>query len=73
LDTGGGKKWEFATDGYVVSSPVIGEDGLVYIGSFDGKVYALERDARSAGSFLPANHHFNAGSGCRRHLVGRVR
>jgi len=38
----GSKRWEFVTGGKVWSSPAIGEDGMVYIGSFDGKIYALD-------------------------------
>jgi ABC-type sugar transport system substrate-binding protein len=38
----GAKKWEFATGGEVISSPAIGDDGTVYIGSRDKKVYALD-------------------------------
>jgi len=34
--------WEFVTDGPVLSSPAIGADGTVYIGSVDKKVYALD-------------------------------
>ena len=37
----GAKKWEFLTGGYVNSSPAIGSDGTVYVGSMDKKVYAL--------------------------------
>jgi outer membrane protein assembly factor BamB/TPR repeat protein len=38
----GEKKWEAATGGPVVSSPAIGADGSVYVGSDDKKVYALD-------------------------------
>ena len=34
--------WEFATEFNVGSSPAIGADGTVYIGSSDKKVYALD-------------------------------
>ena len=37
----GEKKWSFETEGFVESSPVVA-DGVVYIGSNDGSVYALE-------------------------------
>ena len=37
----GGKKWEFLTGYFVMSSPAIGSDGTVYVGSYDNKVYAL--------------------------------
>ena len=33
--------WEYQTGDYVRSSPVIGSDGTVYVGSRDHKVYAL--------------------------------
>jgi len=34
-------KWEFLTEGWVGSSPAIGSDGTVYVGSSDQKLYAL--------------------------------
>jgi len=34
--------WEFETGGAVYSSPAIGIDGTVYVGSWDKKVYALD-------------------------------
>ena len=37
----GVKLWEFQTGGYVDSSPAIGSDGTVYVGSGDTKLYAL--------------------------------
>jgi hypothetical protein len=37
----GQKLWEFQTGSAVRSSPAIGADGTVYVGSNDGKVYAL--------------------------------
>ena len=33
--------WEFKTGGYVNSSPAIGSDGTVYVGSNDDKLYAI--------------------------------
>jgi len=33
--------WEFKTGGPVSSSPAIGSDGTVYVGSHDNKLYAL--------------------------------
>jgi outer membrane protein assembly factor BamB len=36
-----GKLWEFETGGYVYSSPAIGSDGTVYVGSEDNKLYAI--------------------------------
>ena len=34
--------WEFETGGEVWSSPAVGADGTVYVGSEDNKVYALD-------------------------------
>jgi len=33
--------WEFETGDYVQSSPAIGSDGTVYVGSSDKKLYAI--------------------------------
>ena len=33
--------WEFETGNWVNSSPTIGSDGTVYVGSIDGKLYAI--------------------------------
>ena len=33
--------WEFETGGRVSSSPAIGSDGTVYVGSEDNKLYAI--------------------------------
>ncbi|MDC0219768.1 PQQ-binding-like beta-propeller repeat protein, partial [Verrucomicrobia bacterium] len=33
--------WDFATGDDVHSSPTIGSDGTVYVGSFDNKLYAI--------------------------------
>jgi outer membrane protein assembly factor BamB/predicted transcriptional regulator len=37
----GQQQWAFTTGGPVRSSPAIGSDGTIYVGSNDGKVYAL--------------------------------
>ena len=34
-------KWKFLTEGDVYSSPAIGLDGTVYVGSYDGYLYAV--------------------------------
>ena len=38
--------WEFETGPIVRSSPSIGADGTVYVGSFDKKVYAIKTDSK---------------------------
>lgn len=37
----GRKKWEFATQGEIDSSPKVGIDGTIYVASHDAKLYAL--------------------------------
>ena len=37
--------WEFETGGYVGSSPAIGSDGTVYVGSRDKKLYAIKTES----------------------------
>jgi outer membrane protein assembly factor BamB len=44
VDALGGLKWKFQTGGAVRSSPAVVGD-LVYVGSSDGRLYALERDS----------------------------
>ena len=39
--TAGDKLWEFKTGHQVYSSPAIGSDGTVYVGSADKKLYAI--------------------------------
>ena len=36
---------EFETIGPVYSSPAIGSDGTVYVGSYDKKLYAIKTDS----------------------------
>ena len=38
--------WEFETGSYVESSPAIGSDGTVYVGSHDKKLYAIKTDSK---------------------------
>ena len=42
--------WEFKTGYYVTSSPAIGSDGTVYVGSRDNKLYAIKTNSKG-----PAN------------------
>ncbi len=41
--TDGAELWNYSTGGYIYSSPAIGENGI-YFGSYDGTLYALDRD-----------------------------
>ncbi|HSD23915.1 MAG TPA: PQQ-binding-like beta-propeller repeat protein [Solirubrobacterales bacterium] len=44
LDQNGRQRWQTFTPGYLTSSPALGSDGTVYVGSFDHKLYALDPD-----------------------------
>jgi outer membrane protein assembly factor BamB len=37
-------KWRFATGFQIASSPAIGQDGTVYLGSRDGYAYAVNQN-----------------------------
>ena len=47
----GVKKWSFATEGEVDSSPALGLDGTVYVGSDDGRLYAVTAEGGLKWSF----------------------
>jgi len=47
----GGLKWSFTTGDQVQSSPAIGADGTVYIGSNDHKLYAIDPDGKQKWTF----------------------
>ena len=42
--TPGTEKWHFATGNWVSSSPAIGADGTIYVGSMDSALYAINPD-----------------------------
>ena len=42
----GTPSWEFQTGADVYSSPAIGSDGTVYVGSDDNKIYAIKTDSK---------------------------
>jgi hypothetical protein len=43
--TAGVKLWEFEAGDLVFSSPAIGSDGTVYVGSVDKKLYAIKTES----------------------------
>ncbi len=43
-------KWCTDTENGITSTPAIAEDGTIFAGSFDGKVYALVNDEKTVGS-----------------------
>jgi outer membrane protein assembly factor BamB len=44
INPDGSEKWSFVTEGNVLSTPTIGADGTIYIGSDDNKLYAINPD-----------------------------
>ena len=45
-------KWSFATEGAISSSPAIGVDGTLYVGSDDNRLYAIDPDGSQKWSFM---------------------
>jgi outer membrane protein assembly factor BamB len=61
LDQNGRLRWQTFTPGYVTSSPALGSDGTVYVGSFDHRVYALDPDTGQVRwSFLTDAHIYGS-------------
>ena len=59
----GAKLWEFATGADILSSPAVARDGTVYVGSGDGRLYALGGASGLAVSSWPMfrkNHRHTA-------------
>ncbi len=46
MDTGV-KNWTFATNGHIDSSPAIDALGTIYVGSYDGNFYALNKNSNT--------------------------
>src|SRR5574337_519147 len=44
-------KWTFQTEGPITSSPAIGDDGTIYVGSKDKKLYAINRNGNLKWTF----------------------
>ena len=51
-------KWKYKTGAYVDSSPAIGSDGTIYVGSYDGYLYAIFGNSGGlANTPWPMFHH----------------
>ena len=50
-------KWRYSTGGYVTSSPAIGADGTIYVGSYDNYLYAIQGLGPLANTPWPVFHH----------------
>ncbi len=58
INPDGGQKWKFTTGGPVDSSPAIGTDGTIYVGSNDDNVYAINPDGNRKWKFTTATGAF---------------
>ncbi len=47
----GAEKWSFSTGGWIASSPVIGNDSTIYVGSKDDMLYAVNHDGTEKWNF----------------------
>ncbi|MEW6620109.1 MAG: PQQ-binding-like beta-propeller repeat protein [bacterium] len=56
INPDGTKKWEFETGDSVESSPAIGVDGTIYVGSHDHKLYAINPDGTKKWEFATESH-----------------
>ena len=54
------KKWEFVTGSFIFSSPAIGSDGTIYVGSYDKKLYALNPDGTKKWEFLTGSQIYSS-------------
>ncbi len=41
----GSLKWRYETDDWITSSPAIGSDGTIYVGSGDSYLYAIQGES----------------------------
>ena len=73
LDRDGKQKWKTGTVGYVVSSPAISRDGkTLYVGSFDGRLYALDAQTGAVRWFFQTRDHVYSSPALEEDASGRV-
>ena len=54
LNSDGTLKWKYATGDHLnLNSPAIGNDGTIYIGSWDGKLYAFGDSGSGSDNGIP--------------------
>jgi len=53
-------KWNFSTGNDVLSSPAIGSDGTIYVGSHDNNVYAINPDGTEKWTFPTGDDVFSS-------------
>ena len=55
-------KWKYKTGSSIESSPAISRDGTIYIGSFDGSLYALTPNGHLKWKFTTPNAIYSSPS-----------
>jgi outer membrane protein assembly factor BamB/tetratricopeptide (TPR) repeat protein len=58
--TAGTIKWSFLTGNYIYSSPSIGSDGTIYVGSLDNYLYAINSDGSQKWKFSTGNSIYDS-------------
>ena len=53
-------RWTFDTGGPITSSPALSSDGLIVVGSHDGRLYAVDRQGKPRWSFLTSDLIFSS-------------
>ena len=51
-------KWKFKAENSITASPAIDANGVIYVGSWDGNVYAINSDGTISGVLRLAIHYF---------------
>jgi len=67
--TPGTQKWAFVTDNRVYSSPAIGSDGTIYVGSWDKKLYAVNPDGTKKWEFVTGSNVYSPAVGSDDHRL----
>ena len=57
INPDGTLKWKYTTGDWVSSSPAIGPDGTIYVGSNDNNLYAIYGSGTLASTSWPMFHH----------------
>ncbi len=50
------RKWSYTTGDAILSSPAIGSDGTIYVGSYDKKLYAINKDGTLKWSYATGSY-----------------
>lgn len=53
IDSQGERQWTYGTDDFVYGGPILSEDGMLYVGSWDENLYALKTEAEGVSTTSP--------------------